>query len=41
MNNLKKILVVFILSTFLWAFSHFNLSQYLSLEYLKGQQDNF
>ena len=23
MNNLKKILVVFILSTFLWAFSHF------------------
>jgi len=41
MNNLKKILVVFILSTFLWAFSHFNLSQYLSLEYLKGQQANF
>ncbi|MBT6408121.1 MAG: FAD-dependent oxidoreductase, partial [Nitrospina sp.] len=41
MNNSKKIGVVFVLATFLWIFFHFNLSQYLSLEYLKGQQTNF
>ena len=41
MKNSKKILVVFFLVTFLWAFFHFDLGQYLSLEYLKGQQANF
>ena len=34
-------MVVFVLASCLWAFFHFNLGQYLSLEYLKGQQANF
>ena len=41
MNKSKKIIVVFVLASCLWVFFHFNLSQYLSLEYLKGQQANF
>ena len=41
MNNSKKILVVIVLAAFIGAFFHFNLGQYLSLEYLKGQQANF
>jgi len=41
MKNSKKIIVVFVLASCLWAFFHFNLGQYLSLEYLKGQQANF
>ncbi len=41
MNNSKKIAVVFVLAICLWAFFHFDLSQYLSLEYLKEQQVHF
>lgn len=41
MNNLKKIIILAVLAGCLWAFSHFNLGQYLSLEYIKGQQANF
>ncbi|MBT3366954.1 MAG: FAD-dependent oxidoreductase [Nitrospina sp.] len=41
MNNSKKIIVVIVLATFIGVFFHFNLGQYLSLEYLKGQQANF
>jgi len=40
-NNLKKIIILAVLAGCLWAFSHFNLGQYLSLEYIKGQQANF
>ncbi|MBT5377389.1 MAG: TVP38/TMEM64 family protein, partial [Nitrospinaceae bacterium] len=41
MNTKKKIILIFIVATCLWAFFHFNLSQYLSLDYLKAQQSNF
>ena len=41
MNNLKKIIILAVLAGCLLAFSHYNLGQYLSLEYIKGQQANF
>ncbi len=41
MNRVKKIIIVFVLAGCLWTFFHFNLGQYLSLEYLKAQQTNF
>jgi pyruvate/2-oxoglutarate dehydrogenase complex dihydrolipoamide dehydrogenase (E3) component/uncharacterized membrane protein YdjX (TVP38/TMEM64 family) len=40
-NNIKKIIILSVLAGCFWAFSHFNLGQYLSLEYIKGQQANF
>jgi pyruvate/2-oxoglutarate dehydrogenase complex dihydrolipoamide dehydrogenase (E3) component/uncharacterized membrane protein YdjX (TVP38/TMEM64 family) len=40
-NNIKKLIILSVLASCLWAFSHFNLGQYLSLEYIKGQQANF
>jgi pyruvate/2-oxoglutarate dehydrogenase complex dihydrolipoamide dehydrogenase (E3) component/uncharacterized membrane protein YdjX (TVP38/TMEM64 family) len=41
MNSSKKIIVVIVLAGFIGTFFHFNLGQYLSLEYMKGQQANF
>ena len=41
MKNIKKILILSILAGCIWAFFHYNLGQYLSLEYIKGQQASF
>ena len=41
MKNLKKLIILSVLAGCIWAFSHYDLGQYLSLEYLKGQQANF
>jgi len=37
----KKSIVLFVIAGCLWAFFHFDLSQYLTLEYLKGKQADF
>lgn len=41
MKKGKKIIILFVIAGCLWAFFHFNLGQYLTLEYLKGQQADF
>ncbi len=38
---MKKIIILGFIAGFLWAFSHFDLGQYLTLEYIKEQQTNF
>lgn len=38
---MKKIIILGLIAGFLWAFSYFDLSQYLTLEYIKEQQTNF
>ncbi len=38
---MKKFIIIFVVAGCLWAFFNFNLSQYLSLEYLKAQQTHF
>jgi pyruvate/2-oxoglutarate dehydrogenase complex dihydrolipoamide dehydrogenase (E3) component/uncharacterized membrane protein YdjX (TVP38/TMEM64 family) len=41
MKSLKQIVIVFVIVGFLGAFFYFDLSQYLSLEYIKEQQASF
>jgi uncharacterized membrane protein YdjX (TVP38/TMEM64 family) len=41
MNNIKKIIILFVIAGGVWAFFQFNLGQYLTLEYIKGQQAQF
>ena len=41
MNNIKKITLLIIIAGCVWAFFQFNLGQYLTLEYMKGQQVEF
>lgn len=41
MKHAKKLAILFFIAGFLWAFFHFNLGQYLTLEYLKEQQADF
>lgn len=41
MNNITKLVIVAVLAGCIWAFFQFDLSQYLNLEYIKGQQANF
>ncbi len=41
MGNGKKGIVLFVIAGCIGAFFHFDLSQYLTLEYLKGQQADF
>ncbi len=38
---MKKIILLGLIVGFFWAFSYFDLGNYLTLEYIKGQQDNF
>lgn len=38
---MKKIIILGLIAGFLWAFSYFDLSQYLTLQYIKEQQTNF
>ncbi|MZH46369.1 MAG: hypothetical protein F3739_04970, partial [Nitrospinae bacterium] len=39
--NMKKIIILGVIAGLFWAFSSFDLGHYLTLEYIKGQQDNF
>ena len=41
MKKVKNIIILSVIAGCAWAFSHYNLGQYLSLEYLKGQQADF
>ena len=41
MQNIKKIIILFVITGGVWAFFQFDLGQYLTLEYLKGQQAEF
>ena len=41
MKNLKQIIILFVIAGCLGAFFYFDLGQYLSLEYIKAQQENF
>ena len=41
MKNLKQIIIISVIAGCLGAFSYLDFSQYLSLEYIKGQQANF
>ncbi len=41
MNNIKKIILLFVIAGCVWAFFQFDLGQYLTLEYMKGQQAEF
>ena len=41
MKNIKKIIILFVIAGGVWAFFQFDLGQYLTLEYLKGQQAQF
>ena len=38
---MKKIIILSLIAGFLWAFSHYDLSHYLTLEHIKGQQASF
>ena len=38
---MKKIIMLGLIIGFLWAFSHYDLGNYLTLEYIKGQQSDF
>ncbi len=38
---MKKIILLGLIVGFLWAFSHYGLGNYLTLEYIKGQQTDF
>jgi len=41
MKKAKPIIILSVIAGCVWAFSHYNLGQYLSLEYLKGRQADF
>jgi len=41
MKKAKPIIILSVIAGCVWAFSHYNLGQYLSLEYLKGRQTDF
>ena len=41
MNNIKKSIILFVIASCIFAFFQFDLGQYLTLEYLKGQQTEF
>ena len=41
MKNFKQISMVLVIAAFLGVFFYLNLGQYLSLEYIKDQQDRF
>ncbi|MZG31661.1 MAG: SidA/IucD/PvdA family monooxygenase [Nitrospinae bacterium] len=38
---MKKIVILGVIAGLFWAFSYFDLGHYLTLEYIKGQQDSF
>jgi pyruvate/2-oxoglutarate dehydrogenase complex dihydrolipoamide dehydrogenase (E3) component/uncharacterized membrane protein YdjX (TVP38/TMEM64 family) len=41
MKQIKTVIILSVIAGFLWAFFHFNIGQYLNLEYLKGKQAEF
>ena len=41
MKKAKPIIILFVIAGFVWAFSHYNIGQYLNLEYLKEKQADF
>ncbi len=41
MKNIKKIIILIVISGLIWAFFQFDLGQYLTLEYMKTQQAAF
>ncbi len=41
MKNIKKILILLVITGGIWAFFQFDLGQYLTLDYLKAQQAQF
>jgi len=41
MKNIKKIIILIVIAGGIWAFFQFDLAQYLTLEYMKGQQAAF
>jgi pyruvate/2-oxoglutarate dehydrogenase complex dihydrolipoamide dehydrogenase (E3) component/uncharacterized membrane protein YdjX (TVP38/TMEM64 family) len=41
MKKAKPIIILFVIAGIAWAFSHYNVGQYLNLEYLKAKQADF
>jgi len=41
MKKAKPIIILFVIAGIAWAFSHYNIGQYLNLEYLKAKQADF
>jgi pyruvate/2-oxoglutarate dehydrogenase complex dihydrolipoamide dehydrogenase (E3) component/uncharacterized membrane protein YdjX (TVP38/TMEM64 family) len=41
MKKAKPIIILFVIAGCVWAFSHYNIGQYLNLEYLKAKQADF